>query len=80
MKCPTCAHIDCHASTCPDDPAKFCEWGQYCFDDVDSSLWHTACHEAFCFTDEGPISNGFKFCPYCGKNMKESPFVDDDAE
>lgn len=52
-----------------------CEWGQYCYDDVDCSLWHTACHEAFCFNDEGPISNGFKFCPYCGKELTEKQFV-----
>lgn len=58
--------------------AGSCEWGQYCYDDVDCSLWHTACHEAFCFTDEGPIANGMKFCCYCGKSVTEHPYVDDE--
>jgi uncharacterized Zn-finger protein len=25
------------------------------------------------FNDYGPKENGFKFCPYCGKPLKETP-------
>lgn len=35
------------------------------YDDIDS-CWNTACGQAFCFSDEGPEKNGFKFCYACG--------------
>ncbi len=40
-----------------------CEW----YDDGEK--WETECGEAFCFHDGGPVENGMKFCPYCGKPL-----------
>jgi len=57
-----------------------CEWGQYCHDDVDSSLWHTACGDAFCLVDDGPKENGMKFCCYCGKPLTVSHYFEEDEE
>lgn len=34
-------------------------------DDIDD-YYETACGRAFCFTDGGPVENGFESCPYCG--------------
>lgn len=53
-----------------------CEWGQYCHDDIDWSLWHTACHEVFCFNDGGPVQNGMRFCCYCGKPLTEHLYAE----
>ena len=30
----------------------------------------TQCGEAFEFTNDGVKANGFKFCPFCGKQIK----------
>jgi predicted RNA-binding Zn-ribbon protein involved in translation (DUF1610 family) len=35
----------------------------------DNEKWDTACGEAFTFIDGGPVENGMKFCPYCGKQL-----------
>lgn len=35
--------------------------------------WSASCGEDFIFTDGGPIENGMKFCPYCGKPLKVEP-------
>jgi rRNA maturation endonuclease Nob1 len=32
------------------------------------------------FYNGGPAENGFKFCPYCGKQVKEQYKETDDAE
>lgn len=68
-KCPTCAHINCHASTCPDDPAKFCDWTQL---DENSGHYESTCGMSFVFDDGGPVNNEFAFCPKCGKKLKEN--------
>jgi len=70
-KCPTCAHINCHSSTCPDNPDKFCEWVP---EDKDSNWYSSQCGYSFCFEDGGADHNGFKFCPKCGKKLKEIPW------
>lgn len=35
----------------------------------DEDGFHTAscCGREFTFNDDGPVENGFKFCPYCGQ-------------
>ena len=38
----------------------------------DDCVWHTDCGEAFVFDTGGPTDNKMKFCPYCGKPMKEN--------
>lgn len=41
-----------------------CVW--YLDDIGGESAWETDCHHTFEFNDDGPVENGFKFCPYCG--------------
>jgi hypothetical protein len=52
---------------------KPCTWAE----DSDG-VWNAACppvgEHSFCFTDEGPTENGFKFCCYCGKPIVVIPF------
>jgi hypothetical protein len=42
-----------------------CEWT---YDD-DSYSWDTSCGAKWCFTDDGPVENGVKFCHCCGKRV-----------
>jgi len=35
------------------------------------NLWGTDCGNTYQFYDGGPETNGYKFCPYCGKRIKE---------
>ena len=40
----------------------------------ENGAWHTTCgncHELF---DGTPVENGFKYCPYCGKELVEKMF------
>lgn len=46
-----------------------CNWRE----DVDGN-WHTDCGHIFCFNVDGPMKNGFKFCGYCGSDLKEEPY------
>ena len=48
-----------------DEPV--CDW-TWCDDD---DGWSTSCDAGFIFNDGGPVDNDFKFCPYCGKPIKE---------
>jgi hypothetical protein len=43
-----------------------CTWSE-----DEDGLWWTACKEIHEFFDGTPIKNGYKFCPYCGKPLKE---------
>jgi hypothetical protein len=45
-----------------------CIWTQ---DDEDSNTYSTDCGECFEITDGTPKDNGFKFCFYCGKQIKQ---------
>ena len=61
-----------------------CTWGQYCYDDVDCSVWHPECGDRpYCFIEGSPAENEMKFCCYCGKLLIEKPYVieqeDDDV-
>ena len=44
------------------DKKTQCEW-------VEDEGWETACGEMFMFETEGPLENGFLFCPYCGRGL-----------
>lgn len=46
--------------------ALVCQWG-----DDEEGIWNTGCGELFQFDADGPRENGFKFCPYCGKELCE---------
>lgn len=34
--------------------------------------WETGCGEAFCITDGKPTDNLMRFCPYCGRVLREA--------
>jgi hypothetical protein len=51
-----------------------CLWSQ---DDWDSDCWNTECGEAFCITEGTPKENKMNFCVYCGKPLKERPFIEE---
>lgn len=37
-----------------------------------ADFYHTSCESDFCFSDDmGLKDKSFKFCPYCGKKIKE---------
>jgi hypothetical protein len=46
------------------------EWGD-CY-------WDTGCGRAFEFNDGTPTDNDFRYCPYCGKELVESGYVEED--
>jgi hypothetical protein len=49
-----------------------CEWST----DGESDRWETTCGKAFVFNEDGPIANGFEFCPFCGLSLDELPYLD----
>ena len=48
-------------------PGPTCEWRE----DSSGDFWDTACGEAFSFIADGPRENKMRFCPYCGRALKE---------
>jgi hypothetical protein len=44
-----------------------CRW-RYSGEDEDA--WDTSCDNKHCFIVEGPVENGYHFCPYCGRAIK----------
>ena len=50
-------------------PVVPCEW----IEDSDG-WWRTGCDKGFVVNDGTPAENGFKYCCYCGKPLKEIPF------
>ena len=51
-----------------------CEWST----DGEGDMWETTCGKAFVFNEDGPIANGFEFCPFCGLSLDELPYLDAD--
>lgn len=43
----------------------------YCHWTFEGEYWKTNCGNAQVFEVDGPDENGYKFCPYCGKPIKE---------
>ena len=52
-----------------------CLWEQ----DSDGN-WFTACNNGFIIGDGTPSSNGMKYCCYCGKELREVPYVEEGAD
>jgi sporulation-control protein spo0M len=52
-----------------------CDWQEN-----DLGWWNTDCDNAHVFIDDGPIYNEFKFCPYSGKPLTETPYDEHAAE
>jgi NADH pyrophosphatase NudC (nudix superfamily) len=46
---------------------QVCVW---IYDDLDD-YWETLCGEAFTLNVGSPSENKMKFCPYCGRRLKE---------
>jgi len=44
-----------------------CHW-RY---DEPTDSWDTECEAKFPFTGDSPGESGFKFCPYCGGELRE---------
>lgn len=36
----------------------------------DTEIWETACGDMHEFTDGDPSDNNYRFCPYCGKELR----------
>ena len=48
-----------------------CDW-----EENENGYWDSDCGNAFGFTDGSPIYQGFKYCPYCGKLLTETPYIE----
>lgn len=46
-------------------PVATCSWNEDA-----GGFWETSCGEAFVFTADGPVENGMRFCPYCGRSLE----------
>lgn len=38
--------------------------------DLDEAIYQSGCGRDFQFTEDGPLENNFRFCPYCGVRLK----------
>lgn len=36
----------------------------------DADCWDSECGESFVFTSSAPTEDGFRFCPYCGREIR----------
>ena len=45
-----------------------CEWK---FEDEEANLYLTGCQQRQLIFDGTPKENGYRYCPYCGKKIKE---------
>ncbi len=65
--------------TDPQPSPPDCQWTP-----DEDGIFHTSCDHAFYFDgDGGPTEHKLKFCGYCGRSLREMPFVevnDDDAD
>jgi len=43
-----------------------CTWTQN-----EDGVYETNCDNMFVFNDGGPVENDFRYCPYCGLELKE---------
>jgi len=50
-----------------------CDWRQ-----EDDGQWGTDCSETFAFREGGPKENGYEWCPYCGKKLEATPYINDE--
>jgi hypothetical protein len=54
---------------------KNCTWSE----DSDGT-WNSSCGNLFQFECGSPANNGFRFCPFCGETLLESPLEEDETE
>ena len=49
--------------------AEKCEWSM----EENTDWWQSGCGEEWSFSGHyGPVSNGMRFCPFCGKELIEA--------
>ena len=48
---------------------EYCTWSE-----DEDGLWWTSCGEIHVFSDGTPTEHRHKFCPYCGKELKEARY------
>ena len=53
-----------------------CVWAQA---DSDTDLWETSCGRSFRLDEGTPAENHMKWCCYCGKQLDQHPWVDEEA-
>ncbi len=59
-------------------PVIPCEWKE---DDADCGCWRPACGgDLFVLNAGTPAENKMKFCPFCGKPLKEVPYKEEDDD
>ncbi len=47
---------------------KICRW---IIDADDTRVYHTECENMHVFSDGDVLENGYLFCPYCGRQVRE---------
>ena len=45
---------------------RLCTWTEN-----EDGVYETNCDNMFVFNDGGPVENGFRYCPYCGRELRE---------
>ena len=50
------------------DKQKVCAWNNYI---ENLCMYETSCGNSFYFSEGTVSDNDFKFCPFCGKQIKE---------
>ena len=55
-----------------------CEWKED--SNPDWELWESSCGHSWICEEGTPASNGMVFCPFCGKPLKEVPYVKPKSE
>jgi len=50
------------------DLLNVCVWKIF---DIDCNCWRSDCGMEYCFNDNNPTENRFKYCHGCGKVLKE---------
>lgn len=57
--------IKIHGMSVVNKMADKCGWML----EFDGEYHMSSCEQNFIFYEDGPIENGFKFCPFCGKEI-----------
>jgi len=53
---------------------EYCTWSE-----DEDGVWWTVCKEMIKFFYGTPTENSYKFCPYCGKELKEVKYQGGDV-
>ena len=59
------------ASTVDAEPVRHGKWKQWDVYELEDTYECTACGESFVLIEGTPITNGYKYCPWCGAKMDE---------